>query len=150
MKYSLIILGLAAITWFSMESFTKQPITNNMDKLAVMSGINFDHSTLEKAKKKATDSKKMIFIDVYTSWCGPCKEMAQTTFMDEEVGEMFNKKFVNLKIDAEKDSDGPYIGKTFKVNAYPTLLFLDENGKLLKKLVGKQSKEKLMSIAESL
>ena len=150
MKYSLIILGLAAITWFSMESFTKQSIASNIEKLAPAGGIKFDHSTLAKAKTEAQNSKKLIFIDVYTTWCGPCKEMAKTTFTDEEVGELFNKKFVNLKIDAENDSDGAYIASNFKVNAYPTLLFLDENGKLLKKLVGKQSKEKLMSIAESL
>lgn len=150
MKYSLLILSIATITWFSMESFTKKPITVAIEKVSVTGGIKFDHSTLAKAKTEAQKSKKMIFIDVYTTWCGPCKEMAKTTFMDEEVGEMFNKKFVNLKIDAENDSDGAYIGTNFKVNAYPTLLFLDENGNLLKKLVGKQSKEKLISIAESL
>ncbi len=149
MKYALFIIGLASITWFTTQSFTKISIATNV-KTVMAGGIKFDHTTLEKAKAEAKSSKKMIFIDVYTTWCGPCKEMAKTTFTKDEVGEVFNKKFVNLKVDAENDADGEYIGKNFKVTAYPTLLFLDQNGNLLKKLVGKQSQEKLISVAESL
>jgi thiol:disulfide interchange protein len=105
---------------------------------------------LEKAKAEAKKKKKKIFIDVFTTWCGPCKEMAKTTFTDAEVGKVFNDKFVNVKMDAENDTDGSLISSNYKVTAYPTLLFLDENGKLIKKLVGKQSKEKLIQVANGI
>ena len=151
MKIALFVIGLASITWFTTESFTgNTSVGSHFNKIMVAGGIKFDHTTLEKAKAEAKSSKKLIFIDVYTTWCGPCKEMAKTTFTRDEVGEVFNKKFVNLKIDAENDADGEFVSTNFKVNAYPTLLFLDEDGKLLKKLVGKQSQEKLISVAESL
>lgn len=113
------------------------------------SGIKFSKLTLEKAQKEAAKSKKLIFIDAYTDWCGPCKQMAATTFMDEEVGKLFNKNFVNIKIEMEKDADGPSIAKRYRVSAYPTLLILDADGKLVKSVVGKKSKNELIAFAES-
>ncbi len=114
------------------------------------SGIKFSKLTLEKAQKEAAKSKKLVFIDAYTDWCGPCKQMAATTFMDEEVGKLFNKNFVNIKIEMEKDADGPAIAKRYRVSAYPTLLIVDPSGgNLVKMVVGKKSKNELIALAES-
>ena len=113
-------------------------------------GIKFVKLTFEKALKQAKSSGKLIFIDMHTSWCGPCKEMAATTFRDPEVGKLFNERFINLKIDAEEDQDGPGVAKRYGITAYPTLLFVDGTGKLVKKVVGKQSKDRFLSIAKSL
>ena len=71
-------------------------------------------------------------------------------FQSDEVGKVFNKKFINLKIDAETDADGPDLAKKYSVTAYPTLLFINGEGKLVKRLVGKQSEEKLLSVANGL
>lgn len=150
MKYAIIFTALIGVGYWGLSSFTAQSISTEINTLAPSGGIKFDKLTLAKAKAEAKSSGKKIFIDVYTTWCGPCKEMAKTTFQDEEVGELFNKKFVNMKVDAENDADGAFVGSNYKVSAYPTLLFLDENGNLLKKLVGKQSKEKLVAVAEAL
>jgi len=150
MKYSLLLLIIAAFTFAAFTLPESRSSAPENRKTVMAGGIKFDKMRLEKAMEEAKASGKMIFIDVHTTWCGPCKEMARTTFQSEEVGKIFNKKFVNLKIDAENDADGKDIVKTFNVSAYPTLLFLKADGKLAKKLVGKQSEEKLLSIANGL
>lgn len=96
--------------------------------LSAQTGIQF-HPTqkwneiLSKAKKE----NKMIFLDAYTTWCGPCKAMSQNTFTDASVGEFYNSNFINAKIDMEA-GDGLQIARKYAVNAYPTLLFIDANG----------------------
>lgn len=150
MKNTFLIIAAAAfITMAFTWKGTAAPVEQAAAK-TVYSGIKFDHIRVEKAMAQAKSSGKLIFIDVHTTWCGPCKEMARTTFQSDEVGKVFNKKFINLKIDAENDPDGADISRTYGVNAYPTLLFINAEGKLVKKLVGKQSEEKLLSIANGL
>lgn len=89
-----------------------------------------------KAKSKATG--KPIFVDCYTDWCGPCKMMANTVFKEAAVAEYFNQNFVNYKLDMEK-GEGPELNKTYKISAFPTLLFLDCEGKVLHVMVGAMS-----------
>jgi len=113
------------------------------------SGIEFSKINLEAAKKKASKSGKLIFIDAYTEWCGPCKRMAATTFKDEEVGDLFNENFINLKVEMEKDEDGREIARRYRVSAYPTLLIIDGDGNLVKSVIGFKTKAQLMAIAES-
>lgn len=135
---------LVLILFFPLFSFSPFESTLKKD-----SGIKFQSISFEKALKLAKESGKLIFIDMHTTWCGPCKEMAATTFKDAEVGKVFNSKFINLKVDAEKDADGPSLSKIFSVRAYPTLLFINSQGELVQKVIGKQSKEKLLYIASS-
>ncbi|WP_343604626.1 thioredoxin family protein [Fluviicola sp.] len=138
MKFPILFfLGLSVLI-FSFRSLTPETT-------AGASGIKFSKLSFEKAVKQAKATGKLIFIDVHTSWCGPCKEMDKTTFSDSQVGEEFNRRFINLKIDAEESKDGPMISKAYTVAGYPTLLFVNGEGKLVKKLVGKQSKEKLLA-----
>ncbi len=66
-------------------------------------GINFEHElTFEQALEKAKTEGKIVFMDCYTTWCGPCKKLSAETFTNNEVGEYFNSHFVNLKMDMEK------------------------------------------------
>ncbi len=149
MKFiTLLVLGLSFCI-YSFTSVENRAVGNGLTMNST-SGIKFSKLTLAKAIKQAQASGKIIFIDVHTSWCGPCKEMAKTTFTDSEVGDVFNQRFINLKIDAEQDEDGPIISKTYSVAAYPTLLFINGEGKMVKKLVGKQSKEKLLAAVSTI
>lgn len=124
-------------------------VMTSFSKADTGKGIKFSKLTLEKAQKEAAKTGKLIFIDAYTDWCGPCKQMAATSFMDAEVGEIFNNNFINVKIEMEKDADGPSIAKRYRVNAYPTLLILNAEGNLVKSVVGKKSKNELLALAES-
>ena len=139
------VIGLLAIGIISMAFVVK----NEKARIQEEGGIKFKNISLEKAKKESTDSGKLIFIDAHTSWCGPCKKMAATSFKDAEVAEIYNEKFINLKIDCEKDADGPEISRLYKIKAYPTLLIIDGNGKLIKQIVGFQTADGLKAIANS-
>lgn len=147
MKKIVLLLSVAVLTF----SFIKVENNSNETKIVkqTTSGIKFKNITLSKAKEMAKESGKMIFIDAYTSWCGPCKKMAATSFVDEEVGQLFNEKFINLKIDMEKDADGPETARLYKVMAYPTLLVIDADGKLIKQKIGFMTADQLISFANS-
>lgn len=98
---------------------------------AVSQGIQFETLGFEEALAKAKKENKLVFIDFYTVWCGPCKKMAKTIFPLPEVGNFYNEHFVNLKLDAEKE--GEAIAKQYNVTGYPTLLYLDTDGNVLLK-----------------
>jgi len=86
---------------------------------------------LDRAKAEG----KLVFVDVYTSWCTPCKMMDSDVFTDPALGKFMNKNFINVKINAEKGNGGN-VASIFEVYAYPTLLFLDENGRVLARKEG--------------
>ena len=103
-------------------------------------GIKFEKSSIQEAFEKAERSGKSVFVDVYTVWCGPCKQMAKQVFPLKEVGEFFNQNFINLKVDAESE-EGKIFAKKYKVKGYPTLLFLDAKGEIRHQIVGGVSAE---------
>jgi len=100
-------------------------------------GIDFIHDKkFQEVLDMAKAQNKLVFIDCYTSWCGPCKRLAAVVFPDSAVGEFFNSTFVNTKFDMEKDEDGPSISTKYQIRAYPTLLWLDGDGNVKHKVVG--------------
>lgn len=98
-------------------------------------GVNFEELTFEQALKKAKEQGKMLFVDCYTAWCGPCKMMTAKVFTQENVGAYFNEKFVCVKYDMEK-GEGLTLAKQFGVKSYPTFLIIHPDGKLRHKLLG--------------
>ncbi|GAA4298388.1 hypothetical protein GCM10023163_19450 [Aestuariibaculum suncheonense] len=92
--------------------------------------------SLERAIEKAKTEKKYVFIDFYTSWCGPCKLMDAQVFPKEDVGEYFNEKFVSLKLNAESGEEGPRLANKYKIRAYPTFVVIDEKGELVHMFAG--------------
>lgn len=95
-------------------------------------GIHFETGDWETIQKKAKESNQLIFVDVYTTWCGPCKAMDKNVFSTKTVGDYFNNNFISYKIDAEKGA-GINFAKKYNVISYPTLLILDHTGKLVLK-----------------
>lgn len=102
---------------------------------AVAEGIIFQDLTLQEGLDKAKKENKKVFIDVYATWCGPCKYLSSNVFVDENLGAFMNEHFVSLKIDGEK-GDGLQLMRDFSLNSYPTMLFLNPEMDLLKKIVG--------------
>lgn len=101
-------------------------------------GMKFEKTTLDEAVKKAQKVNKLVFVDCYTKWCVPCQRMAKEIFTDPKVGQFYNKHYVNVKIDMET-KEGKKIQKKFQVEGYPTLLYLDYNGKLIMRKLGGRS-----------
>ena len=98
-------------------------------------GVYFEDLTFEQALEKEKQQRKMLFIDCYTSWCGPCKYMTTTIFPKEEMGDFMNKNFVCVKYDMEK-GEGPELAKKFGVRAFPTFIMLKPDGSLQHRMVG--------------
>jgi thioredoxin 1 len=108
-------------------------------------GISFVHTTWDAAKKKAIAENKLIFLDAYTSWCGPCKALQAKVFPDKKLGEYFNANFVNVKIDME-EGEGPKIATIYPVRGYPTLFFIDPaSGKVVNEILGYKDINQLLA-----
>ena len=108
-------------------------------------GIEFFHGTWEEALEKSKAEEMPIFVDCYTSWCGPCKRMAKQVFTQEAVGEFYNANFINVKIDMESKM-GRKFGSKYPVQAYPTLYYVDSAGEVLHKIKGGQQAEGLLQM----
>jgi Thioredoxin-related protein len=98
-------------------------------------GVNFQKCTYKEALEKAAKENKNLFLEFSTTWCGPCKMMAKTIFPNPKVGEVINNSFISLALDAEK-GEGIELSKKYGVKGYPTMIFLDKEGKELNRLVG--------------
>lgn len=106
--------------------------------IANAQGIEFFKGTFDEAKALAKKTDKIIFMDAYAAWCGPCKRMAANVFPKKEAGDFFNKNFINLKVDMEK-GEGRAIAQKYGVRSYPTLLFLDFEGNVVHQARGARS-----------
>lgn len=93
-------------------------------------GIHFSKLSFDEAKALATQEGKSIFVDVYTTWCGPCRRMAKEVFVDESVADYFNANYICLKLDAENERDHGFF-KAYVPSAYPSLYWLTSQGELL-------------------
>lgn len=103
-------------------------------------GIKFDQGNFSQLLAKAKQENKLIFVDAYASWCGPCKLMVKNIFPLEEVGNYYNNHFINASIDMEK-GEGVELAKKYQVNAYPTYLYINGDGKLIHRALGYIQKE---------
>lgn len=111
-------------------------------------GVKFESGTFKEALIKAKQENKIVFIDCYTTWCGPCVRMSKEVFPDQKTGEYFNRNFVNLKIDMEK-GEGPEIMKLYNISAFPTMIFIDFEMNLLHKTVGGKTVDELIKEAQN-
>jgi len=103
---------------------------------AANDGISFiKDSTLVDALSKAKQENKLLFIDCYTTWCGPCKYMEKNVFTLKEVGDFYNEHFVCWKMDMETP-EGALIKNKYSVRGYPTYLFLNGDGELVHRGLG--------------
>ncbi|HEY9257627.1 thioredoxin family protein [Chitinophaga sp.] len=98
-------------------------------------GIQFFSGTYAELLQAAKQQHKMIFIDVYTDWCGPCKAMDKNIFPLKEVGDKYNPLLLSYKLNAEK-GEGIALAKKFNIGAYPSFLYLNSSGYLIHKVVG--------------
>lgn len=112
-----------------------------------MNFLKIQEIGFEDVLKKAKSENKMVFMDVYAVWCGPCKLMDKTTFSDSLVAKKFNAEFIAYKVNAE-DVPGRVIVQKYMVNAFPTYLFFSPDGELINRLEGVFPPKLLMDEAD--
>jgi thiol-disulfide isomerase/thioredoxin len=124
------------------------------------SGIRFiDNLSWDQVKEKAKNENKPIFIDVYATWCGPCKDMDTRIYPQAAVGKVFNYQFISIKVQQDKSpkdnafiqswyKDAAAILKEYAVDAFPTYLFVSPEGKLMHREVGVHEAPEFIQIAE--
>jgi thiol:disulfide interchange protein len=111
-------------------------------------GIVFIEQDWDKALKAAKSQGKLVFIDIYATWCGPCKLLKKNTFTDQKVGDFFNKNFVNVSIDGEKGV-GPSLAQKYGITAYPSLIVTNAEGKPVLYTMGYIDPETLLKFADA-
>lgn len=112
-------------------------------------GIAFFEGDWQSALMLAKKEGKMIFLDAYASWCGPCKMMEHKTFKDEKVIAFFNAHFINVKMDMEKHPEGERLAKKFNLTIYPTLYFMQYDEALIDYALGYHKPKHLLDVANS-
>lgn len=85
------------------------------------------------ACEQAAAEHKLVFIDFYTIWCGPCKELEDSTWTDGAVIDLLHGTTIALRIDAEQECG---LATRYHVNTYPTLLLLKPDGTEVGRIVG--------------
>jgi thioredoxin-related protein len=130
------------ILFLSLTSYTLTTISAQ--------GIDFQSDTMrwQAILDKAKAENKLVFVDAYTSWCGPCKRMAKDVFPQKAVGDVFNAAFVNVKMDME-NGEGPAVALRYGVKAYPTYMFVNGNGELVHRGLGAMPAEKFIAVGKA-
>ncbi len=111
-------------------------------------GIKFYDKSWQEVLNKAKTEHKLIFLDIYASWCGPCKALRNETFPDKSVGDYFNAHFVCTSFDGEV-GDGVMLAHKFDIQAYPSLFILDEKGNIVKNAMGFMGPDDLLQFGRN-
>lgn len=119
----------------------------SLQTISAQQGIQFEHGTWSEVLAKAAKEDKVVFVDAYTTWCGPCKWMSANTFTEASVGAYYNTEFINYKLDMEK-GEGLQFAKDYQVDAYPSLIFVDARGDLVQKTVGALPADKFLELGK--
>ncbi|MGB0838611.1 MAG: thioredoxin family protein [Chitinophagales bacterium] len=153
MKYLLSTLFFAIMVSFSLSAQkvpkVAVPVSQKSKvKAKQQTGIQFEQGSWKDILTLAKETGKPIFVDAYTVWCGPCKTMTKMVFPQADVGDFYNQHYISYKMDMER-GEGPTFAKNYKVSAYPTLLYIDTEGKLIDRLVGARPAAELIRMGKT-
>jgi len=123
---SIYIFTLAFVLLFACH--TNLSAQKNKTTVKTETGIKFIENDWQLALTTAKNENKLVFLDIYATWCGPCKMLKQYTFTDKAIGEFFNKNFISVSVDGEKGV-GPQLAQDYAIQGYPTLVVADSTGK---------------------
>lgn len=109
--------------------------------------IKFEDSDFATILAKAKAEKKLVFMDAYAAWCGPCKLMEKNVFTDKNVANYYNQNFINAHFDMEK-GEGKTLAAKYGIRSYPTLLFLNGEGEIVGKELGYIKTEEFLALGK--
>ena len=104
-------------------------------------------SDWEKAINTAKTGGKKVFLDIYATWCGPCKMMDAKVYTDSVVAGYFNSNFINVKVDGESEF-GMTLVRQYNLTAYPSMYFINGDKQLVFTIVGYREPTALISLAD--
>lgn len=117
--------------------------------VSAQESITFQELPFKDIIAKAKKEKKLVFIDAYASWCGPCKMMEKNVFTQKSVSDYYNTNFINARFDMEK-GEGRDIASKFGVRSYPTYLFLNGEGELVSRNTGYMEESLFVAMAQDI
>ncbi|VFA41769.1 thioredoxin family protein [Chryseobacterium indologenes] len=117
--------------------------------ISAQEAIQFQELPFKDILAKAKKEKKLVFVDAYASWCGPCKMMEHNVFTKKSVGDYYNANFINARFDMEK-GEGREIAAKFGVRSYPTYLFLNGEGELVSRNTGYMEESLFVAMAQDI
>lgn len=151
MKCIFVLLGI--LISFNVAGTKTTVLDSTGHGMAFERGLSWTR-ILEKAKQE----NKYIFVDCYASWCGPCKKMDKEVYGLSEVGDTYNGKYVCVKMQMDRTStddefvrasysDSKWIMDKYHVNAYPTFLYFDSDGRIVKRTIGAMDADAFINLA---
>ena len=110
--------------------------------------ISFIEQDWAKTMQSAKEQHKLIFLDLYATWCGPCKMLKRNTFANKDVAALFNSTFINASIDVEKGI-GITLAEKYNISMLPTLIIADSEGNPVLMSSGYMEPKELLSFAKA-
>lgn len=105
----------------------------------------FFDGTFDDACKTAREKGKVVMMDFYTTWCGPCKMLDRYTWPDQSVQNWMNERVVALKVDAEKNRP---LAARYQIRSFPTMVFIRPDGSELGRTIGFQQPQVFLNNAK--
>jgi len=136
------LIGLAFVTVPNISS-TNRTNKENDTHLQGAHGVQFQKITFAQALQKSKTENKLIFMNVYAVWCGPCKLLKDRTFQSDKVANLLNSNFINIDVDAEK-GEGIELAQRYNVEAHPLMLLINSEGKVVKSILGYRKDNQLV------
>ncbi len=143
---NIIFMVFSALVLLAVYAFTNPKVDFKVD---TKKGIQFHKGTWEEALEIAKKENKLIFLDIYATWCGPCKKLKRNTFSNSEVGTFYNQNFVNVAYNGEQ-GDGAMLAQKYRLTGYPSLLFIDGNGKVVRQTGGYHKPKELLEVGKQI
>jgi thioredoxin 1 len=143
---SIIFTAIAIIIFVVAYAFNNLSTDFKTDK---NDGIQFYRGSWNEALQLAKKENKLIFLDIYATWCGPCKKLKKNSFSNAEVGKFYNVNFINVSLDGEQ-GDGAMLANQYSLSGYPSLLFIDATGKIVTATFGYHNPSELLDIGKSI
>jgi len=137
----LICCIVAGSLYAALHITSNKPTT---DKTAII----FIEQDWAKTTQTAKEQHKLIFLDLYATWCGPCRMLRKNTFSNKEVAALFNSNFINASIDVEKGI-GITLAEKYNVSMLPTLVIADSEGNPILYTTGYMEPKELLSFAKA-